>query len=103
MIVQQTQYPNPQTGDLLDGIRFEDMPSGFFVHKVGRDKGEFHARAHFKEKLDPHRQIFLAYVDDIVSHFIIGMDEEVSTEKGVPAFGLCLGRFSEKKISGVEK
>jgi hypothetical protein len=31
------------------------------------------------------------------------LNEEVNTEKGIPAFGFCLGRFSEKEIPGVEK
>jgi len=31
------------------------------------------------------------------------LDEEVDTEQVILAFGFCLGRFTEKEISGVEK
>jgi hypothetical protein len=31
------------------------------------------------------------------------LDEEVNTKQGIPAFGFCLRRFSEKEIPGVEK
>jgi len=31
------------------------------------------------------------------------VDEQINTEKSIPAFGFCLGRFSEKKIPGVEE
>jgi hypothetical protein len=34
---------------------------------------------------------------------IVGVDEEINTKKGIPAFGLCLRRFSKKKIPGVKK
>jgi len=34
---------------------------------------------------------------------VIGVDEEVNTKKGIPAFGFCLRRFSKKKIPGVEE
>jgi hypothetical protein len=31
------------------------------------------------------------------------LDEEIDTKQVIPAFGFCLGRFTEKEISGVEK
>jgi hypothetical protein len=31
------------------------------------------------------------------------LDEEIDTEQVIPAFGFCLGRFTEKEIPGVEK
>jgi hypothetical protein len=31
------------------------------------------------------------------------LDEKVNTKQSIPAFGFCLGRFSEKEITGVEK
>jgi hypothetical protein len=31
------------------------------------------------------------------------VDEKINTKKGIPAFGFCLRRFSEKKIPGVEE
>jgi hypothetical protein len=31
------------------------------------------------------------------------MDKEIDTKQVIPALGFCLGRFTEKEISGVEK
>jgi hypothetical protein len=31
------------------------------------------------------------------------LDEKVDTKQVIPAFGFCLGRFTKKEISGVEK
>jgi hypothetical protein len=44
-----------------------------------------------------------ADIDHIVSHFVIGLDEEINAKQVIPTFGFCLRRFAEKEISGVEK
>jgi hypothetical protein len=34
---------------------------------------------------------------------VVGVDEEIDTKKGIPAFGFSLRRFSKEKIPGVEE
>jgi hypothetical protein len=39
----------------------------------------------------------------MISHLVIGLDEEVHTKQSIPAFGFCLGRFSKEKVSGIKE
>ena len=103
LIVEKTQYSNPQTSHLFNDIGFEDRLPCLFINEIGGDKGELGFRTQFGEKFKAHHQIFLPHVDHIVSHVVIRLDEEIDAEKRIPALGFVVKRFSKEKISGVEE
>jgi hypothetical protein len=39
----------------------------------------------------------------MISHLVIGLDEEVHTKEGIPAFGFRLRRFSKEEVPCVKE
>jgi hypothetical protein len=39
----------------------------------------------------------------MISHFVVGLDEEIDTQKGISPFRLRLRRLSKKEVSRIEE